>query len=94
MTDEGFDYSVLSEFRSRLLEGEAEQKLIDEILHRLQEKGLLKSARQRTDSTHVIAAVRNLNRLETVGETLRATLNSLATLDPVGVKNIVPSILL
>jgi len=82
LTDEGFDYSVLSEFRSRLLEGEAEQKLIDEILHRLQEKGLLKSARQRTDSTHVIAAVRNLNRLETVGETLRATLNSLATLDP------------
>jgi len=82
LTDEGFHYSVLSEFRSRLLEGEAEQKLLDEILHRLKEKGLLKAARQRTDSTHVIAAVRNLNRLETVGETLRATLNSLATLDP------------
>lgn len=82
LTDEGFHYSVLSEFRSRLLEGEAEQKLIDEILRRLQEKGLLKAAQQRTDSTHIIAAVRNLNRLETVGETLRATLNSLATLAP------------
>jgi len=82
LTDEGFHYSVLSEFRSRLLEGKAEQKLIDEILRRLQEKGLLKAARQRTDSTHVIAAVRNLNRLETVGETMRSTLNSLATLDP------------
>jgi transposase len=82
LTDEGFHYSVLSEFRSRLLEGKAEQKLLDKILSQLQEKGLLKTARQRTDSTHVIAAVRNLNRLETVGETLRATLNSLATLDP------------
>jgi len=41
LTDEGFHYSVLSEFRSRLLEGEAEQKLLDEILHRLKEKGLL-----------------------------------------------------
>jgi transposase len=82
LTDKGFHYSVLSEFRSRLLDGEAEQKLLDEILHQLQEKGMLKTAQQRTDSTHVLAAVRNLNRLETVGETLRAALNSLATLVP------------
>jgi transposase len=82
LTDKGFHYSVLSEFRDRLLEGGAEQKLLDEILHRLQEKGLLKATQQRTDSTHVIAAVRSLNRLETVGETLRATLNSLAIIDP------------
>lgn len=82
LTDKGFHYSVLSEFRGRLVEGKAEQKLLDEILCRLQEKKLLKTAQQRTDSTHVIAAVRNMNRLETVGETLRMTLNSLAVLDP------------
>jgi transposase len=82
LTDKGFHYSVLSEFRDRLLAGEAEQKLFDEILHQLQEKGLLKIAQQRTDSTHILAAVRSLNRLETVGETLRAALNSLAALAP------------
>jgi transposase len=82
LTDKGYDFSVLSEFRSRLLTGEAEQRLLDEILARLQEKKLLKTARQRTDSTHVLAAVRCLNRLETVGETLRAALNSVATVAP------------
>jgi len=82
LTDEGFHYSVLSEFRSRLIAGEAEQKLLDEVLSQLQEKGLLKSRQQRTDATHVIAAVRSLSRLETVGETLRAALNSIAKLDP------------
>ena len=38
LTDKGFDFSVLSEFRSRLLAGEAEQRLLGEILARLQEK--------------------------------------------------------
>ena len=38
--------------------------------------------RQRTDSTHVLAAVRALNRLELVGETLRAALNALAAVAP------------
>lgn len=91
LTDKGFHYSVLSEFRDRLLDGESEQKLLDKILGRLQERGLLKTAQQRTDSTHIFAAVRNLNRLETVGETLRATLNSLATLDPEWLRKLVSS---
>jgi len=91
LTDKGFHYSVLSEFRDRLLDGESEQKLLDKILRRLQERGLLKTAQQRTDSTHIFAAVRNLNRLETVGETLRATLNSLATLDPEWLRKLVSS---
>src|SRR5262249_22418061 len=52
-------------------------------LSRVQELGLLKHrGRQRTDSTHVLAAVRMLNRLERVGETLRATLNALAVVAP------------
>lgn len=82
LTDQGFHYSVLSEFRGRLIEGEAEQIILDEILHQVKEKGLLKTTKQRTDSTHVLAAVRDLNRLETVGETLRSTLNDLAVLAP------------
>jgi transposase len=83
LTDSGFDYSVLSEFRSRVIAGGAEQQLLDLLLARFKECGLLKArGRQRTDSTHVLAAVRGLNRLELVGETLRAALNSLAAAAP------------
>ena len=77
LTDPGFDYTLLHEFRTRLLENEAEQKLLDELLELLRARKLLKArGTQRTDSTHVLAAIRNLNRLELVGETLRHALNS------------------
>ncbi len=83
LTDPGFDYSALSEFRSRLVQGEAEQLLLDNVLAHLQTIGLVKArGKQRTDSTHVLASIRVLNRLELVGETLRATLNELAKEDP------------
>jgi len=79
LTDPGFDHTVLSEFRTRLVTGGAELLLLDTLLQRLQEEGLVKArGRQRTDSTHVLAAVRTLTRLERVGETLRAALNELA----------------
>ena len=81
--DTGFDFSVLSEFRTRLLTGSQEEQVLEILLGRLQEKGWLKAGgKQRTDSTHVLAAIRNLNRLKGVGETLRATLNDLATVAP------------
>jgi len=83
LTDPGFDHTVLSEFRSRLVHNQAERLLLDLLLNRLRERGLIKQrGRQRTDSTHVLAAVRSLNRLERVGETLRAALNRLAVLAP------------
>lgn len=83
LDDTGFDFSVLSEFRDRVLAGGAEQQLLDDMLDRFKELGLLKGGgRQRTDSTHVLAAVRKMNRLERVGETLRATLNVLAVAAP------------
>ena len=83
LTDAGFDFSVLSEFRSRLIEGTAETRLLNTLLAIAQEQGWLKAgARQRTDSTHVLAAVRQLNRLEIVGETLHHVLNVLAQVDP------------
>lgn len=83
LDDPGFDASVLCEFRSRLLTGEAEMQLFETLLSLLREQGLLKArGKQRTDSTHVLAAVVTLNRLECVGETLRHALNVLATAAP------------
>ena len=82
LDDPGFDYSVLCEFRARLSEGDAADRLLQVMLRQLVEAGLLKAGgRQRTDSTHVLAAVRNLGRLELVGESLRAALEELAEAD-------------
>jgi transposase len=92
LTDPGFDHTVLSEFRSRLVEGKAELLLFDAVLARCRELGLLKKrGRQRTDSTHVLAAVRVLNRLERVGETLRAALNALAVVAPAWLQAMAPA---
>lgn len=83
LTDSGFDYSILGEFRDRLIAGNAEQLLLDNLLEQLREKKLLRGhMRQRTDSTHVLDATRVLNRLETLGETFRAALNSLTVVAP------------
>jgi transposase len=83
LSDPGFDFSVLSKFRARLLAGGKEMQLFDVMLAHLKTQGLLKArGRQRTDSTHVLAAVRALNRLERVGETMRHALNVLAEVAP------------
>ncbi|HEX3994644.1 MAG TPA: transposase, partial [Acetobacteraceae bacterium] len=92
LTDAGFDHTVLSEFRSRLVDGKAERLLLDTLLRDLRERGLIKiRGRQRTDSTHVLADVRKLNRLERVGETLRAALNELATIAPDWLQSLAPA---
>jgi transposase len=91
LTDPGFDFSVLSEFRDRLLAGSAEEWLLEKLLERCRALGLLKArGQQRTDSTHVLAAIRVLNRLELVAETLRATLNALATVAPDWLQGLAP----
>jgi len=83
LTDPGFDFSVLSEFRDRLLASSAEELLLDKLLECCRALGWLKArGQQRTDSTHVLAAIRVLNRLELVAETLRAALNAVATVAP------------
>jgi transposase len=83
LTDPGFDHTVLSEFRTRLLKAGAEQLLFDTLLTKLREQGWLKArGRQRTDSTHVLAAIRAMNRLECVIETMRHALNCLALVAP------------
>lgn len=83
LESQGFDFSVLSEFRKRLVENEAQAKIFNLILEKLQAKGLLKGkSKQRTDATHVLAQVRNLNRLELVGEAMRVTLNHFVQVAP------------
>lgn len=91
LEDAGFNFSVLSEFRDRLLAGGLEQRLLTQLLEVIKAHGLAKGrVATRTDSTHVLAAVREMNRLERVIETLRATLNALATVDPDWVVHNIP----
>jgi transposase len=91
LDDPGFDHSVLCEFRARLLEGGAEERLLGKLLEVCRARGLLKArGRQRTDSTRVLASIRALNRLELVGETLRAALDELATVAPDWLRGVAP----
>lgn len=79
----GFDASVLSEFRARLAESSRADALFDLVLEKLKGAGLLRArGRARTDATHVLGAVRTLNRIELVGETLRVALEEIAELCP------------
>ncbi|WP_316745956.1 transposase [Streptomyces sp. MK7] len=77
--DPGFGFTVLGDFRARLIEHGLEERVLDLILERICGLGLLRAGgRQRTDSTHVLASVRLLNRMEFVGETLCAALEAPA----------------
>jgi transposase len=83
LADPGFDDSVLSEFRARVAGGGLDQVVLDTLLGRLAAGGLVAAGgTMRTDSTHVIAAVRDLNRLELAGESVRACLEQLAVAAP------------
>ena len=83
LDDEGFDFSVLSEFRSRLVAAGLERALFDLLLGRLKQLGLVKpGGTQRTDSTHVLGRIADLSRLELAGETVRAALEALAAAAP------------
>src|SRR3954470_1626237 len=83
LTDSGFHFSVLTEFRARLVAGGAEHRLLDTMLERFKARGLVRArGKQRTDSTYVLAAVHDLHLLELVAETLRAALDDLAAIVP------------
>src|SRR2546422_8123104 len=83
LDDPGFDYSILSDFRQRLLAAQAQDLILEPILQLCRERGWLKArGKQRTDATAVLARVRALSSLESVGESLRAALNALAEQDP------------
>ena len=84
---------MLCEFRDRLLAGSAAALLLDKLLARCRTMGLLTvRGQQRTDSTHVLAAIRVMNRLELVAENSRAALNALATVAPTWLQALAPPV--
>ena len=90
-TIEALIFPCLSPFRSRLIEGQMEYVLFETMLNCLKQRGLLKAGgRQRTDATHVLAAVRAINRVVCVGETMRAALNTLAEVAPEWLRSFAP----
>jgi transposase len=91
LSDPGFNFTLLHDFRERLVQHEAAPRLLDTFLVTCKERGWIKArGTQRTDSTHVLAAIRTLNRLELVLEALRAALNQLSEADPQWVRQWVP----
>src|SRR5712691_10182720 len=87
LDDPGFDHTVLAEFRARVADAGLEQVVLDALLARLAADGLARAGgKQRTDSTHVIAAVAALNRLELAGESVRAALEALTAAHPAWVE--------
>jgi transposase len=79
----GFDFSVLSEFRDRLIQGEAEGRVFEKLVAQIRALGLIKEhGKQRTDSVAMLTKVRRLCRLETVVETLRLAIVALVKTDP------------
>lgn len=91
LTDAGFDHTVLSEFRSRLVGGHAEQRLLDLLLERCREGGWLKAhGRQRTDSTYILARIRSLSRLLRVAQTIVYVLNVFSEVAPDWIRAHIP----
>jgi transposase len=92
LTASGFEAAVLSAVRDRLLTGDPTPLLFERMLEVWRAHKLLtERGRARTDSTHILAAMRTLNRLECVGETLRHALSTLATVAPAWLQGWVPS---
>jgi transposase len=91
LTDPGFDFTLLHDFRCRLLTHEAGQRFLDTFLASCKARGWLKArGTQRTDSTHVLAAIRTLHRLECVLEAMHWALNQLSDVAPAWVQQHVP----
>jgi transposase len=91
LTDTGFNYSVLSEFRTRLVTRAAEARVFEQLLRKLKVLGLVKGRGvQRTDALAVIGAVSRLNRLELVCETLRKVLVAITQVEPAWLQRVVP----
>jgi transposase len=87
----GFNFSVLSEYRARLVSHQADGRVFEALLNDLEGLGLLKRrGRQRTDSLAVLTRVRELTRLELVVETVRVTLQALLAVDPEWTRATVP----
>jgi transposase len=92
LTDPGFDFTLLHDFRHRLLAHEAGQRFLDTLLAACKARGWIKArGTQRTDATHVLAAIRTLHRVECVLEVMHYALNQLSDVAPTWVRQQVPS---
>lgn len=87
----GFDFSVLSEFRDRLLKHNAEGRVFDTLVNEFREMGLIKErGKQRSDSIAMLTKVRKLSRLEMVIETLRLAVGAILRIDRKWGEEIIP----
>ena len=74
-----------------MLTPEAAQRLLDTFLLACKARGWIKArGTQRTDSTHILAAVPTLHRFECVLEAMRQALNQLSETAPTWVQQHVP----
>jgi transposase len=93
MDDPGFHYSDLCNFRKRLAKHGKESLLFDQLLKQIESLGFLKKRqRQRTDSTHVLAVVGELSRLENLSESLRVSLRAIQRSDSAFYKTRIPAL--
>jgi transposase len=91
LSDPGFHFTLWHDFRERLVYHEGSHQLLDTLLEVCKAREWINvRGQQRTDSTHVLAAIRTLNRLELALETLRAALNQLREADPQWVRGWAP----
>ncbi len=76
--DTGFHPTTLVYFRPRLLEHQQGRVACDALLQGLEQEGLIpRRGKQRLDSTHVLAQVAQMSRLEKTRETVRLFLEML-----------------
>jgi transposase len=87
----GFDYSVLSEYRERLLKHGAEGRVFEKLVEAVKGMGLLKKrAKQRSDSIAMLTKVRKLSRVEMVVETLRTAVVALLKAEQEWAEGVIP----
>jgi len=91
LDDAGFDFSVLSEFRDRLIEGGAERRVFEKLVEEIRAMGLIKErGKQRSDSLAMLVKVRRLSRIEMVVETLRLAVVALVGADRGWCEEVIP----
>jgi transposase len=81
--DPGFDCTLLPDCRDRLLAHDAAPRLLETFLATCKARGWLNArSTQRTDSPHIVAAIRTRHRWECVQDAMHAALNQLRAAAP------------
>jgi transposase len=91
LTDPGFDFSLLHDFRQRWLTHDGAQRLLDTLLDTCKARGWIRMrGTPRPDSTSVVAAIRRLYSLEGVQAAMHDALNQLSEAAPQWVQERAP----